>query len=98
MASQDLIYSVLPRPLPKVEQDKSKVRQVSKRPVINNSDEERQDSTEEELDRVAKAMEQRDRQRKRHPQAENKKLKKLHQMQQKIVDSDDDTPHFDIIA
>ncbi len=95
MANQDLIFPILPRPLPKVEHDQAKVRQVSERPVIANSDQERHQTDQEQLDRVARSLEQRERQRKRHPQSNNKKLKKLHQLQQKL---DDDMPHLDIEA
>ena len=95
MANQDLIFPILPRPQPRVTNEDSKVRKVSERPVIATSEKEQKNPTTEELDRVAKAMEQKDRQRKRHPQSENKKLKKLQQMQQR---PDEDTPHLDITA
>lgn len=95
MSNQDLIFPILPRPLPRMQNDDSKVRKVSERPVIATSEQEQNNPTTEELDRVAKAMEQKERQRKRHPQSNNKKLKKLQQMQQK---PEDDTPHLDITA
>ncbi|MBW8191477.1 hypothetical protein K0504_10555 [Neiella marina] len=102
MPSQDLIFPILPRPAPKVEREKSKVRQVSERPVIATSEQEQHQPAQDELDRIAKALEQRDRQRKRHPQANNKKLKKLQQMQQGFEENDDEgknsPPHLDITA
>lgn len=101
MPNQDLIFPILPRPAPKVEREKSKVRQVSERPVIATSEQEQHQPTQDELDRIAKALEQRDRQRKRHPQANNKKLKKLQQMQQGFDESEGGngpSPHLDITA
>ncbi|MBD1388485.1 hypothetical protein IC617_03505 [Neiella sp. HB171785] len=101
MPNQDLIFPILPRPAPKVEREKSKVRQIAERPVIATSEQEQHQPTQDELDRIARALEQRDRQRKRHPQSKNKKLKKLQQMQQGFDEQerdDKDGPHLDIMA
>ena len=96
MINQDMIFPILPRPQNTVSPKDSKVQKVSERPVISSSEEEHKEATAEELDRIVQAMEQRNKQRQRHPQQHNKKLKKLQQMQQGT--EDEEPPHLDITA
>lgn len=94
MPNQDLLFPILPRPQGRVTRENSKVRKVSERPVISTSENEHSEPTAEELERVAKALEQQERERRSHPKPVNKKVEQLQEVQEQ--QDGDDTPHLDL--